>query len=167
MASGNTLAFWTAVDAIGGTATFDARAMPTGVQPVLDFDASTDETAVFQGFMPRHYANGGVTVTIGWMATSPETTGNVIWDVAFKSITDDADDLDTKAFAAVNSSSADATATVNGEVAYTTVTFTDGADMDSVTGGEFFHLFINRDANNGSDTLTVDAELCFIEIRET
>jgi len=115
--------------------------------------------------MPRHYGGGGLTVTIGWMATSA-TTGDVVWDAALKSVTDDADDLDTKAFAAVNSAT-DTTASASGEVAYTTVTFTDGADMDSVAAGEYFQFYLNRDANNGSDTMTGDAELVFIEIRET
>lgn len=166
MASGNTLVVFGAVDAIAATATFDTRTMATGFMPVLDFDPSTDEYAIFGGFMPRHYSGGGVTVTIGYMATASATSGDVIWDVAFKSVTDDADDLDTKVFAAVNSVT-DTTANVNGEVAYATVTFTDGADMDSVAAGEYFQLYINRDANNASDTMTTDAELVFIEIRET
>lgn len=166
MASGNTLVVFGPADAISATATFDTRAMATGAMPVLDFDPSSDEYAIFAGVMPRHYAGGGITVTVGWMATASATTGDVIWDVGFKSVTDDADDLDTKTFAAVNSVT-DTTGSVNGEVVYTTVTFTDGADMDSVAAGEYFQLYLNRDANNVSDTLTTDAELVFIEIRET
>lgn len=135
--------------------------------PVLDFDADTDESAEFGGFMPRHYDGGGVTVTIGWMATDTTVTPhNVVWNAAFKSVSDDADDLDSKAFAAVNATT-DAEASASGEVAYTTIAFTDGADMDSVAAGEYFRLQITRDANNGSDTLTNDAELVFVEVRET
>lgn len=142
-------------------ATFDTR---NGVL-VLDFNDTTDESVEFPGFMPRHYDGGGLTVTVGWMATTA-TTGNCIWDVAFKSVSDDADDLDTKAFAAVNSVTA-TTASATGEVDYATITFTDGADMDSVAAGEYFRLSLNRDANNASDTMTGDAELVFVEIRET
>lgn len=134
---------------------------------VLDFNPDTDESAVFGGFMPRHYDGGGVTVTIGWMATDTTVTPhNCIWDVSFMSVSADADDLDSKAFAAVNSVT-DQEASASGEVAYATVTFTDGADMDSVAAGEYFRLKLNRDANNGSDNLTDDAEMVFIEIKET
>jgi len=135
--------------------------------PVLDFDADADESAEFSGVMPRSYGGGGVTVTIGWMATDTTVTPhNVVWNAAFKSVTDDADDLDTKAYAAVNTVT-DAEASASGEVAYSVITFTDGADMDSVAAGEYFRLIITRDADNGADTLTDDAELVFVEIRET
>lgn len=166
MASGDTLAVFTALNNEPPStlpAQFDVR---NGI-PVLDFDADTDETAEFGGFMPRNYAGGGVTVTLGWMATDTTVTPhNCIWDVAFKSVTNDADDLDSKAYAAVNSVT-DAEASASGEVAYATIGFTDGADMDSVTAGEYFRLKVGRDADNGSDTLTDDAELLFIEIKET
>ncbi|NIQ10453.1 MAG: hypothetical protein GWO10_16275, partial [candidate division Zixibacteria bacterium] len=45
------------------------------------------------------------------------------------------------------------------------VTFTDGADMDSIAVGEGFRMKITRDATN--DTATGDAELRFVEIKET
>jgi hypothetical protein len=37
--------------------------------------------------------------------------------------------------------------------------------IDSVTAGDGFRLKINRDANNGSDTMTGDAELIAVEVR--
>ena len=78
------------------------------------------------------------------------------------------DDLDSKAFAAENDSSADATASAAGEVAYTTITFTDGADMDNVAAGEYFWIEVHRSSAAAGDTLNAnDAELHFIEIRET
>ena len=166
MASVNTLIAWGAVDAISATATFDTRAMAVGNVPVLDFDAATDEYAMFAGVMPRHYAGGGLTVTLGWMATSA-TTGDVLWEFSLKSVSDDADDLDTKASAAANAASAAPTASPSGEVKYTTVTFTDGADMDSVAAGEYFQCTLTRNADGAGDTMTGDAELVFVEIRET
>lgn len=171
MASGDTLVVFTALHnepPATAFATLDVRAggsTPAEQLVVLDFDADTDETAEFGGFMPRVYGAGGITVTIGWMATTA-TTGNCIWDVSFKSVSDDADDMDTKAFAAVNSVT-DAAASASGEVAYATVTFTDGADMDSVAAGEYFRMRVTRDANNASDTMSGDAELVFVEIKET
>lgn len=167
MASGNTLCTFFAQDGeppSSNYATLDTRA---GV-PVLDFDDTTDESIEFSGFMPRHYAGGGVTVTIGWMSTDTTITAGhqCRWDCHFKSVTDDADDLDTKAFAAAQSVSSDE-ASVSGEVKYITIAFADGAQMDSVLAGEYFRLKINRDANHADDDLTGDAELVFIEIKET
>ena len=170
MASGDTLAtFFANNDEPPDTnpATLDTRGGAANAQQlVLDFDAGTDESAEFSGFMPRHYgAATGITVTIMWAASSA-TSGDCIWDVSFKSYTDDVDDLDTKVFAAVNSVTATA-ASASGEVDYVTITFTDGADMDSIAAGEFFRMRITRDADNASDTMTGDAELVSIEIQET
>ena len=101
------------------------------------------------------------------MATSA-ITGTISLDVAFKSVTDDADDLDTKAYAAANNANP-TTASASGEVDYATITFTDGADMDSVAAGEYFRMIVTRDANGttSTDDLVGDMELVFVEIRET
>jgi len=167
MASGDTLCvFVPAMSEPPSTnyATFDTR---NGVL-VLDFDDATSESVEFPGFMPRHYAaTTGITVTLGWMFTSSGTPGTdtCVWDVAFKSVSDDADDLDTKAFAAANSVTA-TSASADGEVDYATITFTDGADMDSVAAGEYFRMSVQRDAASGTAS-PGDAELVFIEIQET
>lgn len=166
MASGDTLAVFFPQNSeppSANFATFDTR---NGVL-VADYDDTTDESLEFAGFMPRHYAGGGITVTVGWMATTA-TTGTISLDVGFKSVTDDADDLDTKAFAAVNNANP-TTASATGEVDYVEIAFTDGADMDSVAAGEYFRMIVTRDANGttSTDDLSGDMELVFIEIRET
>ena len=147
-------------------ATLDTRVGATNEQHlVLDFDASADESADFAGFMPRHYSGStGVTVTIIWMATSA-TSGDCVWDVSFKRVQAETEDLDASTFAAANSVTDTANGT-NGEVMYATVTFTDGADMDSVPAGEFFRLRITRNVDP-SDSMTGDAELLCIEIKDT
>ncbi len=167
MASGDSLVTFTPLHnepPASNFATIDYR----NNHPVLDFDAATDEEAVFSAVMPRHYDGGGVTVTIGWMA-STATSGNCIWQAAFMSVTDDADDLDTKAFAAFNDTGQVTPASASGEVAYDTITFTDGVDMDSVAVGEYFKFKVRRDADGTTATedMTNDAELVFVEIRET
>lgn len=166
MATTNLLAYF---DALSGQppatnyATLDIR---NGVT-VLDFDDSTDESIDFGGYMPAHYSGGGFTVVIGWMATTA-TSGTISLDVAFKSVTDDADDLDTKAYAAVNNANP-TTASATGEVDYVTITFTDGADSNSVAAGEYFMLRVTRDANGttSTDNLVGDMELVFVAIKET
>lgn len=166
MASGDTLAVFTPAmgeQPASAFATLDVR----NVVSVLDFDDTTDENVEFAGFMPRHYGGGGITVTVGWMATTA-TTGTISLDVAFKSISDDADDIDTKAFAAANNANP-TTASASGEVQYTEITFTNGADMDSIAAGEYFRMKVTRDADGttSTDNLSGDMELVFVEIRET
>ncbi len=175
MASGDTLCWFDAWDGVQGDADYATHDTiltasadePDNIIPVMDFDpGSTEEYLYFRGFMPRNYDGGGLTITIGW--PSDATSGNVIWGVAFKSVTADADDLDSKAFAAPNESAADATASAAGETTDTTITFTDGADMDSVAAGEMFWLELHRSSADASDTLNSnDAELHYIEIQET
>lgn len=146
-----------------GYATLDTR----NSSLVIDFDGDDSEAYWFTGVMPRHYAGTtGVTVTIGWSATSA-TSGNTYWAGAFKSFTSDTDDLDTKNFAAVNLSASTA-ASAAGELIYDTITFTDGADMDSVAIGEYFHLLIARFSHDPLDTMNAtDAEIVSVEISET
>ena len=171
MASGDTLLAITA--GLSGVApdanpasllTFTGGTTPGEVHPHLAFDDTTVEYMDFHLLMPRHYGGGGLTLTFIW--SSNVTTGSVIWSAAFKSVSDDVDDLDTKAFAAYNDAAADATASAAGEVAYTTLTFTDGADMDSVAAGEMFLMRVRRNTA-GSDDMVGDAELHRIEIQET
>lgn len=144
-------------------ATFDTR----NGYAVLDFDDTTDESAIFWGFMPANYAGGGFTVKVLWAATSA-TSGTISLDVAWMSLTDDADDLDTKAFAAANNANP-TTASATGEIDYISVTFTDGADSDSVAASEAFLLKITRDANGttSTDNLVGDMELVMVIVTET
>lgn len=166
MASGDSLIQFSALNnqpLAANFATFDTR----NNHPVLDFDADTDETAVFSGVMPQNYAGTtGVTVYIHWSA-STATANDVAWDVAFERIGDGQQDIDSDGFAA-NNSVIDTAPGTSGFVTIASVSFTDGADMDSVAAGEKFRLRITRDADNVSDDdMTGDAELHKIEIRET
>ena len=141
-------------------ATLDTR----NSHPVLDFDATTNEDAVFSDVMPQAYGGGGVTVYIHYAMTSA-TSGDVDWDVAFERIGDQQQDVDADGFAAANSVDNTTVPATSGLVDIVSVAFTDGADMDSVAAGEGFRLKVTRDAV--SDTAAGHAELRFIEIRET
>jgi hypothetical protein len=115
--------------------------------------------------MPQNYAGTtGVTVYIHY-AMSSAVADTVDWDVAFERIGDQQQDIDTDSFAAVNSVDNTTVPGTSGLVDIVSIAFTDGADMDSVAKGEGFRLKINRDA--ASDDATGDAELRFLEIRET
>lgn len=164
MASGNSLCAFTALDNQAPTsafATLDVR----NAHPVLDFDADTDENAVFGLVLPRHYAGGGLTVSLYWMASSA-TTGDVKWDVAIERHQADTDDLDSDTFASAQTTTVTTVGT-SGAVNVDTVAFTSGAQMDSLAAGESFRIKVTRDANAAGDTMSGDAEILRVEIRET
>lgn len=132
----------------------------------LAFDSGTDERAVFNFFMPRQYAGGGITVTLLWRAATA-TSGNTIWTAEIERQQVGATDLDGDNFAAANTSAASAADTTVGELSSIAITFTDGADMDSLAAGESARIRIIRDADNGSDTMSGDAWFLLAEIQET
>jgi len=143
-------------------ATLDLR----NLHPVLDFDDTTDENAVFSAVMPQHYAEGGITVYLHYAMTSAESD-NIIWSVAFERIGDQQQDIDSDGFASAQSCSATAVPGTSGNVDVISIPFTDGAQIDSIDPGEAFRIKVTRDADNESDTATGDAELLAVELRET
>jgi hypothetical protein len=164
MAAGESLCVFTPLDnqpPASNYATLDTR----NSHAVLDYDAATDEDAVFAGVLPRHYAGGGLTVTIYWAASSA-TSGNCVWNAQIERLEDEGTDTDADSFASAQAATAAAPAT-SGALQYTTIAFTSGAQMDSLAAGEAFRLKVTRDANNASDTMTGDAELFRVEVRET
>jgi len=163
MASGQTLCtFFPACNEppVASYATLDTR----NEHPVLDFDGSANESAIFSAVMPQHYAGGGVTVYIHYSMTSA-VGDDIDWDAAFERIGDQQLDIDADSFAAVQSVDGTVVPGTSGNVDVVSIPFTNGAQMDSVAAGELFRLKITRDAV--SDTDATDAELHAIEIRET
>lgn len=164
MASGDTLLVFTPYHnepPSSNYATLDTR----NQHPCLDFDASTNESAVFSAIMPRNYTGTtGVTVYIHYAMSTAEVN-TVDWDVAFERVGDQQLDIDGDSFAAVNSVDNTTVPGTSGLVDIVNVTFTDGVDMDSVAAGELFRLKVTRDA--ASDDAAGDAELYAIEIKET
>lgn len=163
MASGDTLLVFAPQNSeppAANFATLDLR----NQHPVLDFDDGTNESTIFRGIMPRHYGGGGVTIYLHYAMTSAEAN-TVDWDVAFERIGDQQLDIDGDSFAAVNSVDNTTVPGTTGLVDIVSVAFTNGADMDSVAVGEGFRLKVTRDA--ASDDAVGDAELLFVEIKET
>ena len=136
--------------------------------PVLDFDASTDEEAIFKGVLPKQYDGGGLTVKI-YASFSSATSGNVVWQASIERVGDEVQDIDSDGFAALRGTGAVAVPTTSGLVQEFTITFTSGSQMDSLVAGEAFRLKIRRDADDTSatDDATGDAELWAAEVRET
>lgn len=140
-------------------ATLDLR----NQHPVLDFDDTTDESAVFSGVMPQAYSGGGVTVYIHYAMSV--NSGDIDWDAAFERVGDQQQDIDSDGFAAVQSVDETTVPATIGHVDIVAIPFTDGAQMDSVVAGEGFRLKITRDADN--DSAGQDAQLRWVEIQET
>jgi len=164
MASGDTLIVFTPrcnEPPSSSAATPDVR----NAHPVLDFDDTTDETAVLSGVMPRQYAGGGVTVSVTGSWTSDATnTHTTQLEVSFERIGDARQDVDADGFATAK----DLTLTVPASSGLTdvgSVAFADGAEMDNVAAGELFRLKISCDASDS--THTGDFELHSVEIKET
>lgn len=164
MASGNILCVFSALDnepPASGYGTFDTR----NGHPVIDLDAAADESAVFTGVLPDSYAGGGLTVTVVWSATSA-TSGNAKLNAEIERLEDEGTDTDADSFAAARTATAAAPAT-GGALQYTDITFTAGAQMDSLAAGELFRLRITRDANDAGDTMAGDLEVHAVRVKET
>lgn len=166
MASGNTLLIFTPQanePPAANAASPDLR----NQHPVLDFDDTTDESAVFSAVLPRNYAGGGLTVYIHYAMTSA-TTGKVRWDAAFERIGDGQLDIDSDSFATAKSVNLAAVDGTSGNVDIASIAFTDGAEIDSVAVGELLRLQITRKPSDGTnDTAVGDAELLAVEVKET
>lgn len=131
----------------------------------LDFDATTDEAAVFTAILPRHYGGGGITVNLHWLATTA-TSGTTRWQTAFEKI--GGQDLDSDNFATANASGSSANGT-SGIETITPIAHASGSAMASLAAGDAFRLKVNRDADGttGTDDMTGDAELIAVELKET
>jgi hypothetical protein len=163
MASGNTLCQF---NASGNKPPASSYATPDTRNSVLvlDFDAASIEAAVFQGELPSNYAGGGATIDLYWMATSA-TSGDVKWGAAYEENDAGNNDLDADAFGTESTATGTANGT-SGKVTKTTLTITH-ANLGSPAAGDPFRLKIRRIANDAADTMTGDAELLAVHIKES
>ena len=136
--------------------------------PHWAFDAGADEYLDFYCVLVG-YAGGGLTFTLPWMAASA-TTGGVLWAIGIRRIADDAEDLDTAHTYDYNEIR-DVCASAAGELSYPTITFTNGADMDSLATGEQCVVRVRRRGSDNTastgDDMAGDAQLRPIIGRET
>lgn len=95
------------------------------------------------------------------------SSGNVRIGMAIRRIADDAEDFDTSHTYSFNEAT-EAVPTAIGEVAYASIAFTNGADMDSLAAGELFILRFRREASDTTnDTASGVLELWGISGTET
>lgn len=144
--------------------TFPAYSKVNGTNfPVsgLAFDAATDEFA-FWKFIAQNYGSGDVTVNIYWYADTA-SSGNVIFDAAISVITANTDtqDIETDAFATINSVTDSHLGTTGQRLHLATITI---SNLDSLAADDHVVFRLSRDANNASDTMTGDCIVTAIEI---
>lgn len=140
-------------------ATMDVRAggsTPAESAMVWDFDASSSEYLDFLCALVG-YDGGGLTFTLPWSASSA-TSGQARWEIGIRRLNDDAEDVDSSHSYVTNGAS-DTAPSASGELSYPTITFTDGADMDSWADGELAIVRVYRDHDHGDDGMSGDAEL--------
>lgn len=149
-------------------ASFGTRAGGSTPGELIEFLAFGDAADAFADVLvnlPENYAGGGITITLKWMAASA-TTGDVVWGAAVRAIPDDAEDVDGAHTYDYNEATG-TTASATGEFQYTNITFTDGVDMDSWAVPEDAVLRIRRNGDDAGDTMTGNAQLVSISIKET
>jgi hypothetical protein len=119
------------------------------------FDPATDEHLWFVFRMPANYASAPL-VKLLWMANSA-SSNSVVWGASIGAVTPaDADTPVEHASAAASTTTTAGNATEARRLIETSITL---SNTDSVAAGDLVFLLVYRDANNGSDTLAVDAEL--------
>ena len=125
---------------------------------------------MFSGVLPRQYSGLGLTVTLVWAATTPPSgdppTDRARWSVAVERLEPAGTSLDSDSFAAAESVEA-TPPTGSGKLQNTQLVLADGAAMDNLVAGEPFRLKVTREADDPGDTMSGDAELRFVVLRET
>lgn len=163
MASGNLLAVFKPYGSFPpatNMATLDTR----NNHPIANFDATTEETLMWEGAIPDNYAGGGLTVKVKWLGATA-TTGDVVWGSAIERL-DTGTDMDADSYATEQT----VTSTTNGTSGAPTIasiTHSSGANMDSAVAGDEFRIKIARKAAAGGDTMTGDAQISQVEVYET
>lgn len=131
---------------------------------VLDFDDTTAEYAVFTNILPRHYSGNGLTIYIHYSMTSA-VSGTCGWTIEFERISDSRVDIDSISWATAQTVTAVTVPGTSGYVDIVNVSISNGANMDSIAGGEYFAIRLKRDVAN--DNATGDAEFHAMELKET
>lgn len=136
-------------------ATLDTR----NAIPVTEYDATTEESGAYIGVIPEGAnLSSGLLVRLWWMGDTA-TSGNVRWGVQFEK---SGTDVDVDSFDSLTEVTSAASATSGIEtVAEITCTA-----IDSLAAGDRFRLRVVRRAADAADTMTGDAQLVAVEIRQ-
>lgn len=132
-----------------------SAAAPTPYFLQAAFDAATEEQMMWTLLVPSNYASNPVLKLMFKMTSA--TTGNVVIEGRIAAVSDgDATDVNTKGFAAANTSAAITVPATVGIMASISLTLTND---DSLVADDFAIVYLARDAANGSDTAAGDMEI--------
>ena len=148
-------------------ATPDSRAggsTPNESVTVYDFDAAATEYLDYKCRL-QGYAGGGLTFELPYSMTSA-TTGGVRLEVAIRRMQASTEDVDTSQTYDFNGVT-DAVPGTNGTLKQPTITFTNGADMDSWANGELAIVRVRRKHDDAGDDAAGDLELWDLAGKET
>ncbi len=124
-----------------------------------DFDPATDEKVQFQVKMPKSWNESTVTGRFVWRHGSTSTNFDAVWGIRARTYSD-GDALD-QSFGAAK------TVTDTGGTTNDVYTSPETAAVPfggTPTEGDYVVFEVYRDANNGSDTLAIDATLLGVEV---
>lgn len=163
--AGNPRQAWHADDA-DVPVTNGAQLTTRNQHPILAFRAATGpEYAHFAGVLGRGYDGNGLTVLLIWCAASA-STGSVVWAGQFERH-HATHDIDSDGWGTRVEAAAAATNTRgDGYLQFTSINFSDGAEIDSLAIGESFRLRIERDALDAGDDMAGDAQLLMVALFE-
>lgn len=131
--------------------------------PGLSFDGSV--CAAWSFVMPNIYGGNGVTVDV-WIV-STETSNDTDWDGSWERIAT-TQDIDSDSFATAISADNNNNNATSGIPAKVSITFTDGAQMDSCAANELCRFRLCRDATSDTGGASNgNAVLIGGQIRET
>ena len=126
---------------------------PKATQLKLLFDGATDEHWLFSFLLPGNYASGGT--LRGKVKFTSAITGTAIMKGGQVSTVDSSTDDDALTFAAADLSASISAPGTQGQTVEFTVTLT----ATNMAVNRKVVLFIGRDPDNASDTITTDLEL--------
>lgn len=123
----------------------------------LSFDATTEEAVQWQLGELMSYTSGNFTLTLYWYGDTA-TSGDVVWSGALAAVTPNTDttDIETDTFASESTATDSHLGTTAHRIHTVDVTL---SNLDSIADGDVFWLRVAREAANGSDTMTGDAQL--------
>lgn len=112
------------------------------------FDFSTREQVMWSFRMPADYGSAPV---LKVQCKTAATAGNTVFEARLAAVTPaDAIDVNTKGFAAANTSAATAVPASARRLFEISITLT---NADSVAAGDFVVVYLARDAGNAADTV--------------
>ena len=129
---------------------------------LLAFDDSSIETCYFDGVVSDNYRGGNLDVNLNWTSNTA-TSGNVLWRCSLSKL-DNEENILTHSFANSNSGTAQAPS-ASGDVVNSTIQMTT-TNLDSLRRSDTYRLKVDRVGDNSLDTMTGDAQLLTVQIRE-